>query len=45
MMQHFAKSDTQQSEAIFGLLMDYCRTGENGKLLVMQALERLMKPK
>ena len=37
--------DTQQSEAIFGLLMDYCRTGENGKLLVMQVLERLMKPK
>ena len=37
--------DTEQSEAIFGLLMDYCRTGENGKVLVMQALERLMKPK
>ena len=37
--------DTQQSEAIFGLLMDYCRTGENGKLLVMQVLERLIKPK
>jgi acid stress chaperone HdeB len=37
--------DTEQSEAIFGVLMDYCRTGENGKLLVMQALERLMKPK
>ena len=30
--------DTQRSEAIFGLLMDYCRTGENGKLLVMQVL-------
>ena len=37
--------DTQQSEAIFGELMHFCRTGENGKLLVMQALERLMKPK
>ena len=37
--------DTEQSEAIFGELMDYCRTGENGKVLVMQALERLMKPK
>ena len=37
--------DTQQSEAIFGELMHYCRTGENGKVLVMQALERLMKPK
>jgi acid stress chaperone HdeB len=37
--------DTQQSEAIFGLLMDYCRTGENGKLLVMQVLGRLLKPK
>jgi acid stress chaperone HdeB len=35
--------DTQQSEAIFGELMHYCRTGENGKLLVMQALERLLK--
>jgi acid stress chaperone HdeB len=37
--------DTEQSEAIFGVLMDYCRTGENGKVLVMQALERMMKPK
>jgi acid stress chaperone HdeB len=37
--------DTEQSEAIFGVLMDYCRTVENGKVLVMQALERLMKPK
>jgi hypothetical protein len=37
--------DTEQSEAIFGKLMDYCRTGENGKVLVMQALERLMKSK
>ena len=37
--------DTQQSEAIFGELMHFCRTGENGKVLVMQALERLMKPK
>jgi acid stress chaperone HdeB len=37
--------DTQQSEAIFGELMDFCRTGENGKLPVMQVLERLAKPK
>ena len=37
--------DTEQSEAIFGMLMDYCRTGDHGKVLVMQALERLMKPK
>jgi len=37
--------DTQQSEAIFGELMHYCRTGENGKLLVMQALERVLKLK
>src|SRR5262245_50453514 len=37
--------DTQQSEAIFGELMHFCRTGENGKVLIMQALERLMKRK
>ena len=37
--------DTQQSEAIFGELMHYYRTGENGKVLVMQALEHLLKPK
>jgi acid stress chaperone HdeB len=37
--------DTQQSEAIFGELMNFCRTGENGKLPVMQVLERLAKPK
>jgi len=37
--------DTQQSEAIFGELMDFCRTGENSKILVMQALEHLMKRK
>jgi len=37
--------DTQQSEAIFGDLMNFCRTGENGKLLVMQVLDRLMKRK
>jgi acid stress chaperone HdeB len=37
--------DTQQSEAIFGELMDFCRTGENGKILVMQALEHLTKRK
>ena len=30
--------DTQQSEAIFGELIHFCRTGENGKVLVMQAL-------
>ena len=34
--------DTQQSEAIFGELMDFCRTGENGKILVMQAIERTL---
>src|ERR1700758_5077857 len=37
--------DKQQSEAIFGELMDFCRTGEKGKLPVMQVLERLAKPK
>jgi hypothetical protein len=38
-------NDTQQSEAIFTELMDFCQTGENGKLLIMQALERLLKHK
>jgi hypothetical protein len=37
--------DTQQSEAIFTELMNFCQTGENGKLLIMQALERLLKHK
>lgn len=37
--------DTQQSEAIFGELIHFCRTGENGKVLVMQALDRLIKRK
>jgi acid stress chaperone HdeB len=37
--------DEQQSEEIFGQLMDFCRTGENGKVLVMQVLDRVMKRK
>ena len=37
--------DTEQSEAMFDELMRYCRMGQNGKVLVMQALDRLMKPK
>jgi len=37
--------DTQQAEDNFGQLMNFCQTGENGKVLVMQALERLAKPK
>ena len=37
--------DTQQSEAIFTELMNFCQTGGNGKVLVMQALEHLLKPK
>lgn len=37
--------DTGQSEAMFDELMHYCRMGENGKVLVMQALEHLMKSK
>jgi len=37
--------DTQQSEAIFTELMNFCQTGENGKVLVMQALEHVLKPK
>jgi hypothetical protein len=37
--------DTQQSEAIFTELMNFCQTGENGNLLIMQALERLLKHK
>ena len=44
-MARITTIDTQQSEAIFGELMHFCRTGENGKLLVMQVLERLLKPK
>ena len=34
--------DTQQSEAIFTKLMDFCRTGENVKVLIMQAIERTL---
>jgi acid stress chaperone HdeB len=37
--------DTEQSEAFFDKLMHYCRMGENGKVLVMQALEQLLKSK
>jgi acid stress chaperone HdeB len=37
--------DAQQSEDIFGQLMSFCRTGENGKILVMQVLDRMMKRK
>ena len=37
--------DAQQSEDIFGQLMNFCRTGENGKILVMQVLDRMMKRK
>jgi hypothetical protein len=37
--------DTQQSETIFTELMYFCQTGENGKVLIMQALERLLKHK
>ena len=37
--------DTQQSEDIFGKLMNFCQTGENGKVLVMQAIEHLLKSK
>jgi acid stress chaperone HdeB len=36
--------DTQQSEAMFTELMNFCQTGENGKVLVMQAIEHLLKP-
>ena len=35
---HSTTIDTQQSEAIFGEVMHFCRAGENGKLLVMQVL-------
>ena len=37
--------DTEQSEAMFDELMRYCRMGQNGKVLVMQALEQLLKSK
>jgi len=36
--------DTQQSEDTFTKLMNFCRSGDNSKLLVMQAIERLLKP-
>jgi acid stress chaperone HdeB len=37
--------DTEQSEAIFDELLHYCRMGDNSKVLVMQALESLVKSK
>ena len=37
--------DMQQSEDLFGDLMEFCRTEDNGKLLVMQVLDRLIKRK
>ena len=37
--------DTMQSEAMFTELMNFCQTGENGRVLVMQALESLLKHK
>ena len=37
--------DTQESEAIFAKLMNFCRSEDNGKVLVMQAIERLLKPR
>jgi len=37
--------DTEQSEAIFDKLMHHCRMTENGKVLVMQALEQVLKSK
>jgi hypothetical protein len=37
--------DTEQSETIFDKLMHYCRMTENGKVLVMQALEQVLKSK
>jgi len=37
--------DTQQSEDMFGKLINFCQTGENGKVPVMQAIEHLLKSK
>jgi hypothetical protein len=37
--------DTQQAEDNFGQLMNFCQTGENGKVLVMKAIEHLLKSK
>jgi hypothetical protein len=37
--------DTEQSEAFFDKLMHYCRLTENGNVLIMQAVESLVKSK
>jgi hypothetical protein len=37
--------DTEQSEAFFDKLIHYCRLTENGKVLIMQAVESLVKSK
>ena len=37
--------DTQQAEDNFGQLMNFCQTGENGKVLVMKAIEHMLKSK
>jgi hypothetical protein len=37
--------DTQQSEVIYDELMHYCRMEHNSNVLVMQALESLVKSK
>jgi len=37
--------DTQQAEDNFSQLMNFCQTGENGKVLVMKAIEHLLKSK
>ncbi len=35
--------DTQDFEANLTELTDFCRTGANGKVLVMQAIEQILK--
>ena len=37
--------DTRQAEDNFSQLMNFCQTGENGKVLVMKAIEHLLKSK
>jgi hypothetical protein len=37
--------DTEQSDAMFDKLMHYCRMTENGKVLIMQAVEQVLKSK
>ena len=37
--------DTEQSDAMFDKLMHYCRMSENGKVLIMQAVEQVLKSK